>query len=316
MSSNLSLRDQLSAMSRDELNIVARKLRVKSYRKLNKDVLVRELLLVDDRKLRAALNITFWDKYHNHVYGWASIIGVVISVVLYLLPGGDDTDAINLLADNKKVHDDVVGRFDSLESAQVESERNQSQQLQEILLRSEEAAGHGLLKPGDSESPGGRDLGRDGVFFGNKTSASTMRGGVVLSEGNDVLIALSFKGDLLSATLNLFDKDGVLVVEVSDQSKLGGSANEYFVNKERELRPQRIGTDRLIYRAKDGVTVCDIHYVNRYSIVIRGEFYTRSGRRVSISDEQGLLIDPGPHLYDMHISFPNILHLSPLPPRN
>ena len=52
------LADKLSGMSRDELNIVGKKLRVKGYRKKKKEELVSTLLDSHSDKIHSVLSVT------------------------------------------------------------------------------------------------------------------------------------------------------------------------------------------------------------------------------------------------------------------
>lgn len=71
---------------RDELNIIARKLRITGYRSLRKDDLVSAILKCDDQLVRQSLSVTWWDRYHNHVYGVATIVALVLSIVFLVIP--------------------------------------------------------------------------------------------------------------------------------------------------------------------------------------------------------------------------------------
>ncbi len=72
---------RLTALSRDELNIVAKKLQVASYRRKNKEELIA--VLKDDYgdRLAGVLNVTWWDRHHNHVYGGITIASLVIALM-------------------------------------------------------------------------------------------------------------------------------------------------------------------------------------------------------------------------------------------
>ena len=72
------MQDILESKQRDELQIVARKLGLRGYRRLTKPELIAALLQCDEAKLRRALNISWWDRHHNHVYG---LVGIFIGLV-------------------------------------------------------------------------------------------------------------------------------------------------------------------------------------------------------------------------------------------
>jgi len=80
---------ELQSKQRDELNIIAKKLKIKSYRRLNKDQLIEKFLEIDETSLQKYLHITWWDKYHNHIYGIASVLGLLACVFFYFWMQGD-----------------------------------------------------------------------------------------------------------------------------------------------------------------------------------------------------------------------------------
>lgn len=86
------LRHELEAKSRDELNVLGNRLNVTNYRGLKKDELIKALSQCP--ALRKQLRVTWWDLHHNHVYGVATILGVILAVVFFILPA-IYTDASN-----------------------------------------------------------------------------------------------------------------------------------------------------------------------------------------------------------------------------
>jgi len=78
------LKNRINQMSRDELNVVARKLNVKGYRKKKQNDLVEHLLSEHTEGLASMLNVTWWDIYHNHVYGVGSLALAVIGILIAL----------------------------------------------------------------------------------------------------------------------------------------------------------------------------------------------------------------------------------------
>lgn len=87
--SNSTLRDALESKTRDELNTLARQLGIAGFSRLQKSVLIDEINKCDNRKLKSLLIPTLWERHHNHVYGVASVIGVLLSVVFFLWPSTD-----------------------------------------------------------------------------------------------------------------------------------------------------------------------------------------------------------------------------------
>ena len=71
---NSDIKEKLESKLRDELNIIARKLRVDGYRSLNKDDLISAILKCNESCVRKSLSITWWDRHHNHVYGCVTIL--------------------------------------------------------------------------------------------------------------------------------------------------------------------------------------------------------------------------------------------------
>lgn len=83
--SRTDYRQLLESRTRDELNVIASKLKLSGYRKLSKDALVNAILTADEKTLSQCLSVTWWNRYHNHVYGAFTIAGVALTVLLYLL---------------------------------------------------------------------------------------------------------------------------------------------------------------------------------------------------------------------------------------
>jgi len=71
----------LESKLRDELNIIARKLRIPKYRSLAKNDLISTILAFDESLVRQSLSITWWDRYHNHVYGGITTAAFILSIV-------------------------------------------------------------------------------------------------------------------------------------------------------------------------------------------------------------------------------------------
>ena len=119
----VDIRNALKELSRDELNIVARKLRVKGFRKLRQPELIEELCRLESTRLRTALELSWWDRYRNSVFGWASIIGCILGIVgilLYFIPA-DDAALVRSL-------NDVEQKRTALQS-QLDLERQRSSTL-------------------------------------------------------------------------------------------------------------------------------------------------------------------------------------------
>ncbi len=79
------LEQLLQAKGRVELIGLAKAFKLVGYKELTKAELIAELLK-DPVRLKRKLSPTFWEKHNVHIYGIASIIGLVIAVVS-VLPG-------------------------------------------------------------------------------------------------------------------------------------------------------------------------------------------------------------------------------------
>jgi hypothetical protein len=77
------MKRMLESKVRDELNLIARRLPITGYRSLNKNDLISAILKCDESYVRRSLSVTWWDRYHNHVYGCVSILGVVLSIIFF-----------------------------------------------------------------------------------------------------------------------------------------------------------------------------------------------------------------------------------------
>lgn len=93
---NKAYKRLLESKGRDELRIIARKLKVAGFSKLSKNSLVTAILDADPTG-RAIKPITWWDRYHNHVYGIASLVGLiaslvglVLTVIFYIIPNSQN----------------------------------------------------------------------------------------------------------------------------------------------------------------------------------------------------------------------------------
>lgn len=100
--------DRLAQKTRDELNIIASKLKVPGYRKLTKEALTATLLSSDKIDLLKQLHITWWDRYHNHVYGVFSVVGVVLSVVFFVTPPAQTKNADAQTKTNVQIQQSVT----------------------------------------------------------------------------------------------------------------------------------------------------------------------------------------------------------------
>ncbi len=81
------LREALVTQNKEGLVLLAKKLRLRHARRLQKDQLIEQILLLPAATVRRALNITWWDRWHNHIYGIATILGLILAAVAFLPRG-------------------------------------------------------------------------------------------------------------------------------------------------------------------------------------------------------------------------------------
>ena len=90
------LTESLQRKSRDELNVIAKGLRIPRFRKKNKDDLVAAILSNDPQKVANAIKMSWWHRYNHHVYGVASVLGVVLAVAFYVWSTSSTSSGENL----------------------------------------------------------------------------------------------------------------------------------------------------------------------------------------------------------------------------
>jgi hypothetical protein len=76
----------LEQMSLDELRTLARRLGLSGYSSRRKTELVALIRSVDSALLQKHLFPTWWQCYHNHVYGAVTVIGFVLSIAFFIWP--------------------------------------------------------------------------------------------------------------------------------------------------------------------------------------------------------------------------------------
>lgn len=77
---NSEIKSYLKSKIRDELNIIARKLRISGYRGLNKEELVSAILQCDKQTVRRCIKLTWWDRNKNDFYGICTVISLMIGI--------------------------------------------------------------------------------------------------------------------------------------------------------------------------------------------------------------------------------------------
>lgn len=83
-----NVNQSLEGMSIDELRILAKRLGLSGYSGLRKADLIKCIGASDGTSLQKQLFPTWWQTYHNHVYGLVSVVSLALSVVFFAWPGG------------------------------------------------------------------------------------------------------------------------------------------------------------------------------------------------------------------------------------
>lgn len=80
----MDCRKMLLKLTKDELNIIAKKLHIKNYSKLRKESLVNFIMENFKKKeIKSVLELSWWKKYHNHIYGFITILGVILTLLFH-----------------------------------------------------------------------------------------------------------------------------------------------------------------------------------------------------------------------------------------
>lgn len=107
------IKQYLSNLTKNELIVIARK-HNKRVLKLNKEQLIEELLSIEPRtELIKILEITWWDKYNQHVYGIAGIIGTVLAIIS-AIPLFTNTFSAENVLDNVIIKASLMSEQDAL----------------------------------------------------------------------------------------------------------------------------------------------------------------------------------------------------------
>jgi len=90
MSIEQNINNKLSSLIRDELNIVARKLKIKRYRILTIDDLKEKILSLDQAKVKKALDLSWWDIHRvlfEKTLAVVSVLGFGLAIYQAVCPG-------------------------------------------------------------------------------------------------------------------------------------------------------------------------------------------------------------------------------------
>lgn len=83
---DVNLNSIIARKSREELILLARTLGIPNVRAMKKAALVHAICSTDIKRLDKLIRPTWWSRYHNHVYGVAGLIGLVLSVAALQWP--------------------------------------------------------------------------------------------------------------------------------------------------------------------------------------------------------------------------------------
>ena len=84
-----STSEALEQMSLDELRTLARRLRLSKYSGLRKSELITLIEANGEANLQKHLFPTWWQQYHNHVYGVVTVLGLILSIIFFAWPTSD-----------------------------------------------------------------------------------------------------------------------------------------------------------------------------------------------------------------------------------
>jgi hypothetical protein len=86
----------LLSRNRSELNAIAKKLEVKNYSHLTKDGIVESIVTTRSAKqIKKVVSPSLWTLYHNHIYGVASVIGLILAIWALLPKKAQERDSIS-----------------------------------------------------------------------------------------------------------------------------------------------------------------------------------------------------------------------------
>ena len=82
------INQEMEGMSLDELRILAKRLGLSGYSGQRKADLIKQIQASDATALQKQLFPTWWQAYHNHVYGSISVVGLALSIAFFAWPAG------------------------------------------------------------------------------------------------------------------------------------------------------------------------------------------------------------------------------------
>ena len=98
----MKIKNELGKKSRAELIVLANKLEIKGISNSNKVQIIESILSTDQKSVLSELNLSFWKRHQNSIFGWASVIGLVLTVIFYVEPFGSSNSEEENLSDTLK----------------------------------------------------------------------------------------------------------------------------------------------------------------------------------------------------------------------
>jgi len=81
---NQEIVNTLGKKKKYELLIIAKKLRISGFSEMRAEELRERILQEGETRIRAVINITWWDRHKRQVFGWASVVGVILTIIIFL----------------------------------------------------------------------------------------------------------------------------------------------------------------------------------------------------------------------------------------
>ena len=99
---------------KDELQEIASQLKIPGYKKLSKVELVAAIISTQnkDKESKHSNLKNFWDKYANHIYGLASLVGLILAVIAFF--PSDRTGLDEALTSEKGTNEHFIHRANSI----------------------------------------------------------------------------------------------------------------------------------------------------------------------------------------------------------
>jgi len=108
----MKIENELGKKSRVDLVVLARKLEIKGISNSNKAQIIESILSTDQKAVLRELNLSFWKRHRNSIFGWASVIGLILTVIFYFEPFRSSKSEKTNLSDTLKFskHQDLYNQ--------------------------------------------------------------------------------------------------------------------------------------------------------------------------------------------------------------